>query len=81
MRVPPGWHDWYDWVVVYRYWTGDAAGLRRPYRREQLALMRLGADMSVPELAARLGVTERTIFRWRELAQSGQVAGAVVSTT
>lgn len=68
-RRPRGWHDWYDWALVYRYWTGDAAGLRKPYLREQAHLLRLGAELGNVELAARLGVTENTIIRWRARAR------------
>jgi hypothetical protein len=64
--VPDGWYTWYDWVLVYRYWTGDAAGLRKPYLLEIRALMRLGAELTPDELAERFGLSRRTIERWRE---------------
>lgn len=62
-----GYDTWYDWALVWRYWHRDAEGLRAPYALEQLALLRLGdaAGMSVPELGAHLGFSERTIARWR----------------
>lgn len=57
---------WYDWVLVWRYWHGQADGLRSPYHREQEALLRLGEvhRLSHLALAARLGVSARTIIRW-----------------
>lgn len=65
---PAGWHDWYDWALVYRYWMRNADGLRSPYRREQQALLRLGAQagMTVQELADHLGVAKMTVVRWRQ---------------
>lgn len=63
--IPNGWHDWYDWALVWRYWHGQADGLRRPYLLELAELMYLGRDLTGEQLAARLGRPERTICRWR----------------
>lgn len=68
--TPIGYDTWYDWALVYRYWTQDAAGLRAPYRLEQAALLALGDrhQLTAAELAERLGVSARTVERWRSLA-------------
>lgn len=63
--VPNGWYDWYDWVLVWRYWHGQADGLRRPCLLEIGELLRLGAGLSSERLALRLDRPERTILRWR----------------
>lgn len=64
-RYPRGWHDWYDWALVWRYWNGLGRGLRKPYLREIDELLRLGRDLTQAQLAERLGLPERTICRWR----------------
>lgn len=65
--VPHDYDTWYDWALVYRYWNRDAAGLRNPYPREIAELLRLGtaAGMGSLELGEHLGLTERTVCRWR----------------
>lgn len=76
--LPPGYLDWYDWALVYRYWNGNHEGLRQPYLLEIEALLRLGADLTAGDLAERLGVTERTICRWRaRVKPAGLVRPAV----
>lgn len=65
--APAGFYDWYDWVVVWRYWNRDARGLRRLYLLEAGELLRLGADMSALELSLLVGVTERTVMRWQSI--------------
>lgn len=73
--VPVGWYDWYDWVLVYRYWTGEADGLRRPYLLEIAELLRLGAHLDHVALAARLGFSDRQVLRWRQrLAEDSATA-------
>ncbi len=63
--VPDGYDTWYDWALVYRYWHGNNAGLRQPYLLEIQELLRLGADMRAEDLATQLGVSRRTVERWR----------------
>jgi hypothetical protein len=63
--LPAGYATWYDWALVYRYWTGDNEGLRQPYLLEIKELLRLGAGLTSEQLAERIGVTERTVKRWK----------------
>lgn len=63
--VPLGWYELYDWALVWRYWHGQAEGLRKPYPRERAVLLHLGRDLTQAQLAERLGLPERTICRWR----------------
>lgn len=63
--VPEGYETWYDWALVYRYWHNNSAGLRQPYLLEIQELLRLGADMKAEDLASQLGVSTRTVERWR----------------
>lgn len=63
--VPEGYDTWYDWALVYRYWHNNSAGLRQPYLREIQELLRLGAAMRADDLASQLGVSTRTVERWR----------------
>lgn len=65
--LPSGYADWYDWALVYRYWHGNHEGLRQPYLREIEALLRLGAGLKAADLACQVGVSQRTIERWRAL--------------
>lgn len=67
---PTGWFDWYDWALVYRYWTGEADGLRRPYLLEIAELLRLGAHLDNVALATRLGFSVRQVIRWRKALTS-----------
>ncbi len=64
--VPREWHTLYDWALVWRYWNGQGAGLRRPYPLEQRVLMELGRGLSDGQLADRLGVHLRQVERWRK---------------
>jgi len=61
---------WYDWALVWRYWNGTAEGLRYPYTLEILELLRLGQGLSNLTLSEQLGVTERTVERWRRKYRS-----------
>ena len=63
--TPAEWHTLYDWALVWRYWHGQAQGLRRPYVLEAQMLVRLGRDLSDERLAERLGVQVRQVERWR----------------
>lgn len=67
---PLGYDTWYDWALVYRYWTGEADGLRRPYRLEIAELLRLGAHLDNVALATRLGFSVRQVIRWRKALTS-----------
>jgi hypothetical protein len=51
---------------VWRYWHGQAEGLRKPYVREVQELLRLGRHLSDRQLAEQLHMPERTIWRWRQ---------------
>lgn len=64
-RYPQGWHDWFDWALVWRYWNGQAEGLRKPYVLEVRELLRLGRHLSDEKLAEKIRMPERTVSRWR----------------
>lgn len=65
-------HNLYDWVVVYRYWNGDAKDLRMPTYPEAEVLMRLGRGLSDGQLADRLDVQVRQVERWRARFNGGR---------
>jgi hypothetical protein len=59
--------DWFDWVAVEQMFSGRYDKERRPTAREVVALVRKAelADMNMPELAERLGVTTQRLEKWR----------------
>lgn len=63
--IPREWHTLYDWALVWRYWHGQAEGLRRPHALEIQVLVDLGRGLSDEQLADRLGVQLRQVARWR----------------
>jgi hypothetical protein len=67
LRALPGGirHNWYDWALVWRYWHGQAEGLRNPYPLERAVLLQMGRGLTDAALAERLGLSERAIARWR----------------
>lgn len=58
-------YSWYDWALVWRYWHGQAQGLRSPCALEIVELLRLGRHLSDVLLGERLGLSDRQIARWR----------------
>lgn len=58
-------YEHYDWALVWRYWHGQAQGLRSPYALEVLELLRLGKPLTDEAMGEQLGVAERTVARWR----------------